>query len=510
MTHGRGKSDSAIVAGKPTNKAGQSVAEPVERRAEAKGNAGQHSTRRAQDRESVSHALDRIRQAARQRKKERFTSLFHHITISLLRLAFFALKRDAMPGVDGLTWQDYEADLECKLEDLHARVRRGAYRALPSRRRYIPKPDGRQRPLAVAALEDKIVQRATIAVLNAIYEEDFLGFSYGFRPRRGQHDALDALAVGLTSKKVNYVLDADIRSFFDAVDQTWLVRFLENRISDPRIIRLIQKWLKAGILEDGVVTVSERGTGQGSVASPLLANVYLHYVFDLWAERWRRREAQGDMIIVRYADDIVVGFEREADARRFWEAMRERLQEFSLTLHPEKTRLIEFGRHAAAERKQRGLGKPETFNFLGFTFLCGKSRRGNFLLKRKTRRDRMVAKLKEVKGELRRRMHQPIPVQGTWLRQVVTGFFGYHAVPTNFPALAAFRRHVTGLWRRTLRRRSQKDGSTWGRIEKLANDFLPKPRILHPWPSKRFAVKHPRWEPYAGNPPVRICAGGAQ
>jgi len=510
MMHGRGKSDCAIVAVKPTNKAGRPAAEPGERRAEAKGNADQQSTRRAQDRESVSKALDRIRQAARQRKKERFTSLFHHISIELLRTAFFALQRNAAPGVDGLTWQDYEADLERKLNDLHARVHRGAYRALPSRRQYIPKPDGRQRPLAVAALEDKIVQRATIAVLNAIYEEDFLGFSYGFRPKRGQHDALDALIVGITSKKVNYVLDADIRSFFDTVDQTWLVRFVEHRISDPHIIRLIQKWLKAGILEDGVKTVSDMGTGQGSVVSPLLANIYLHYVFDLWAERWRRREAQGDVIIVRYADDIIVGFEHEMDARHFWEAMRKRLQEFSLTLHPEKTRLLEFGRHAAVKRKQRGLGKPETFNFLGFTFICGKSRRGTFLVKRKTRRDRMKEKLKEVKGELRRRMHQPISEQGIWLRQVVTGFFGYHAVPTNFRALGAFRLHIAHLWRRVLRRRSQKDRSTWDRIDKLADEWLPQPRILHPWPSVRFAVKHPRWEPYAGNPPVRIYAGGTQ
>ena len=504
MTHGRGKSDSVIVAAKPTNKAGQPGAELVERRAGTKGNAEQQSTRRAQDRESVSQALSRVRQAARQRRKEKFTALFHHLSIPMLRTAFFALKREAAPGVDGLTWQDYEADLDRRIEDLHSRVHRGAYRAQPSRRRYIPKADGRQRPLAVAALEDKIVQRATVAVLNAIYEEAFLGFSYGFRPKRSQHDALDALIVGITSTKVNYILDADIRSFFDEVSQQWLERFLSHRVGDPRIIRLIQKWLKAGVLEDGDVTIRDKGTGQGSVASPLLANVYLHYVFDLWAERWRRREATGDMVIVRYADDIVVGFEHEADARRFWDAMRERLQEFSLSLHPEKTRLIEFGRRAAAERKQRGLGKPETFNFLGFTLICGKSRRGNFLIKRKTRRDRMTAKLKEVKEELRQRMHQPIPEQGTWLRQVVTGFFAYHAVPTNFRALGAFRLHITRLWRRVLRRRSQKDGATWKRIEKLADAFLPKPRILHPWPSDRFAVKHPRWEPYAGNPHVRI------
>ena len=319
MMHGREKSDPAIVARKPTNKAGRPAAEPVERRAGTKGNADQQSTRRAQDRASVSQALGRIRQVARHRKKERFTTLLHHLSPALLRLAFHELKRNAAPGVDGLTWRDYEADLDRNLADLHDRVHRGAYRARPSRRRYIPKPDGRQRPLAVAALEDKIVQRAVVAVLNAIYEQDFLGFSYGFRPGRGQHDALDALDVGINSTTVNWILDADIAGFFDAVDQTWLVRFLEHRIGDPRIIRLIRKWLRAGVLEDGALKVSDRGTGQGSVASPLLANVYLHYVFDLWAERWRRREATGDMIIVSYADDIVVGFEHEADARRFLE-----------------------------------------------------------------------------------------------------------------------------------------------------------------------------------------------
>jgi RNA-directed DNA polymerase len=394
--------------------------------------------------------------------------------------------------VDGLTWQDYEADLDRRIEDLHARVQRGAYRALPSRRRYIPKPDGRQRPLAVAALEDKIVQRAMVAVLNAIYEEDFLGFSYGFRPRRGPHDALDALYVGITRTRVNHILDADIRSFFDEVSQEWLIKFLNHRIGDQRIIGLVQKWLRAGVLEDGTVTVSDQGTGQGSVASPLLANIYLHYVFDLWAERWRRREATGVMIMVRYADDIVVGFEHETDARRFWDAMCERLQEFSLSLHPEKTRLIEFGRFAMVTRGRRGLGKPETFNFLGFTFICGRNSRGKFLLCRRTRRDRMRAKLQEIKEELRRRLHQPIPQQGDWLRQVVGGFFAYHAVPTIGRALQAFREHVKTLWYRTLKRRGQRDKTTWDRMKKLAEEWLPKPRTLHPWPSERFAVKHPR------------------
>ena len=520
MMHGHEKSDSVIVAVKPANKAERSaaeqsaaeptVAELVEPRAETKGNAGQQSTCRAQSRVSVSQALERIRKVAKERKKEKFTALFHHISIDLLEEAFFELKEDAAPGVDRLTWKDYEAELERNLEDLHDRVQRGAYRALPSRRVYIPKPDGRQRPLAVAALEDKIVQRAMVALLNAIYEEEFLGVSYGFRPGRGTHDALDALCVGIHSKKVSFILDADIRSFFDEINQKWLIRFLEHRIGDRRIIRLIQKWLKAGVMEDGVVTVSDRGTGQGSVISPLLANIYLHYVLDLWAVRWRRREATGDMIFVRYADDFIVGFQYESDARRFLDEMRERLQEFALTLHPEKTRLIEFGRFATERRKRQGLGKPETFNFLGFTFICGKTRAGKFQIKRKTRADRMRAKLKMIKEAMRRRMHQPIPVQGKWLWYVVNGYFNYHAVPTNARALHVFRHRIIDLWRRTLRRRSQKDRMTWARMTQLANDWLPKPIILHPWPSERFAVTHPRWEPYAGKPHVRFCAGGAR
>ena len=492
MMHGHEKSDPEIVAMKPTNNAAAAAAELVERRAGTKGNAGRQSTLRAQDRAGVTQALERIRQAARHNKKERFTTLLHHINPETLRLAFDALKKDAAPGVDGVTWSDYEVDLERKLKVLYDRVHRGAYRPQPSRRVYIPKADGRQRPLAVAAVEDKIVQGAVAMVLSAIYEVDFLGFSYGFRPGRGQHDALDALVVGISSRKVNWILDADIRSFFDMIDQKWMIRFVEHRIGDPRIIRLIQKWMKAGVLEDEELKASERGTGQGSVISPLLANIYLHYAFDLWANRWRQREATGDMIILRYADDTVVGFEHEADARRFLGMMRARLEEFALSLHPEKTRLIEFGRHAAADREQRGLGKPETFNFLGFTFICSKSRKGHFLIQRKTRRDRMMAKLLELKEEMRRRMHWPIPKQGKWLKQVVSGFFNYHAVPTNSRTLAAFRHHVTIIWGRTLRRRSQKDRTTWDRVAQLAEEWLPRPRILHPWPSVRFAVRHPR------------------
>ena len=366
MMHGLEKSDPSIVAAKPTNKAGKPAAEPVEPREGAKGNTHQQRTRRAQDRESVSQVLARVRKAARSRKTERFTSLLHHLDPAMLRAAFFALRRDAAVGVDGLTWRDYEVDLDRRIDDLHRRVQRGAYRAQPARRRFIPKPDGRQRPLAIAALEDKIVQRATVAVLNGIYEEDFLGFSYGFRPGRGQHDALDALCVGISGTKVNHILDADIRSFFDDVSQEWLCRFLQHRIADPRMLRLIQKWLKAGILNDGKVEVSDRGTPQGAVISPLLANVYLHYAFDMWADRWRRQEATGNVVIVRYADDIVVGFEHETDAVRFREALAARLASFCLTLHPEKTRLIQFGHRAAAARARRGLGKPETFAFLGF------------------------------------------------------------------------------------------------------------------------------------------------
>ena len=497
MMHGLEKSDSAIVATKRANKAGRPAAEPVERRAGTKGNTDRPHTRRTQSRDSVPQGLERVRQAARARKKEKFTALLHHVTVERLEQAFRALKRRAAPGVDGLTWQDYEQDLQGNLQDLHDRVQRGTYRAQPVRRRFIAKPDGNQRPLGITALEDKIVQRAVAMVLNAIYEEDFLGLSYGFRPGRGQHDALDALYAGITATRVNWILDADIRSFFDRIDQTWLIRMLEHRIGDERVIRLVRKWLEAGVLDEEVWSVSETGTPQGAVISPLLANVFLHYVFDLWAVQWRRRQARGAVIVVRYADDIVAGFEHEADARAFWGAMRERLELFELELHEDKTRLLEFGRYAAQRRKRRGLGKPETFTFLGFTHLCGRSRRGAFVLQRKTRADRMRAKLREVKGELRERMHASIPEQGRWLQAVVRGFNAYHAVPMNLRAIAAFRHHVLDLWRRTLRRRGQKHRMTWQRMTHVAATWLPRPRILHPWPDARFAVNHPRWEPSA-------------
>ena len=420
MMHGRQKSDLGVVAPKLANKPGRPGAESVERRPGAKGNRVGLHTHRTQGRAAVSQRLDRVRQAARQRKKERFTSLFHYVNTDLLRESFFWLQRRAAAGVDGVTWQDYEHDLEVRLIELQDRLHRGAYRALPSRRQYIAKPDGTQRPLGIAALEDKIVQRAVVEVLNAVYEADFLGFSYGFRPGRRQHDALDALAVGITRTNVNYIVDADIEKFFDRISHDWLMRFLEHRIGDPRILRLIRKWLKAGVMEDGAVIQAETGTPQGAVISPLLANVYLHYVFDLWAQRWRHRHAHGNMIVIRYADDSVVGFERLDDAERFLSEMRMRMERFGLSVHPHKTRLIEFGRHAARRRTERGLGKPETFNFLGFTHICGRTRRGAFALQRLTRRDRMQVALRRIKEQLHRIRHHAIPNRvrgcGRWCR----------------------------------------------------------------------------------------------
>jgi RNA-directed DNA polymerase len=353
MMHGREKSDSAVVAKKPANKVGKPAAEWVEPRAGTEGNANQNRTRRAQNRASVSQGLDRVRQLARQHKKMRFTTLLHHVTVERLSDAFYALKRKAAPGVDGMTWQSYEAGLESNLRDLHRRVHTGSYRALPVLRRYIPKGDGGLRPLGIAALEDKLVQSVMVDVLNAIYEEDFLGFSYGFRPGRNQHDALDALAAAIQWRPVNWILDADIRSFFDTVNRQWLIRFVKRRVADPRVIRLIGKWLDAGVLDNGRLMSGQAGTPQGSVISPLLANIYLHYVFDLWIERWRRDRARGAVIVSRYADDTVVGFQYEADALPLMKELRQRMEEFDLTLHPEKTRLLEFGRYAAERRRRR-------------------------------------------------------------------------------------------------------------------------------------------------------------
>ena len=440
----------------------------------------------------VSQGLAGVRKAAREGKETKFTALLHHLTVDLLRESFYALKRNASPGVDGVIWQEYETGLEGRLIDLHSRVHRGAYRAKPSRRVYIPKADGRQRPLGVAALEDKIVQHGVVTILNTIYEEDFLGFSYGFRPGRSPHQALDALTYAVLRKKVNYVLDADIRSFFDRIDKSWMIKFMEHRVADRLLLRLIQKWLNAGVLEDGQWSETKMGTPQGAVISPLLANIYLHYAFDLWVEAWRKKYAQGDVIVIRFADDTVLGFQHQAEADRFLQDLRERLGKFGLELHPDKTRRIEFGRYAETNRKGRGEGKPETFDFLGFTHVCGKTRRGAFKVLRQTIGKRMRAKLQEIKQQLRRRMHDPVAQTGKWLQSVVQGYFNYHAVPGNLVRLGVFRERVTRFWRRTLRRRGQRCRMNWARLHQLAERWLPRPRVLHPYPEQRFAATHPR------------------
>jgi group II intron reverse transcriptase/maturase len=434
-------------------------------------------------------ALERIRQAARRDRRQRFTALLHHVyDVEQLRAAYFALKREAAPGIDGETWRHYGEGLEGNLKDLAGRLNRGAYRAKPVRRAYIPKTDGRQRPLGVPALEDKIVQRAVVEVLNAIYETEFLGFSYGFRPGRSPHQALDALAVGIWQKKVNWVLDADIRGFFDTLDHGWLIKFIEHRIGDRRVVRLIQKWLRAGVLEDGKRTRSEMGTVQGGSISPLLANVYLHYVFDLWVQQWRQKRARGDVVVVRFADDFVVGFEHRHEAESFMTELRQRFARFGLELHPDKTRLIEFGRHAAKNREAGGEGKPETFNFLGFTHICGKTSEGRFVVLRQTMRQRWQAKLQQVKIELKRRMHLPVPEVGSYLRSVIRGHVQYYGVPLNTESIRAFRWLVGKLWWRILRRRSQNNRLSWERMERYIDRWFPPARVCHPYPLARFGV----------------------
>ena len=489
-----GGSDGLVVPEKPVNKASPTVAaESVEGRGSTKGNVSQTTTDRTQRRRPVSRGLGGVREAARRDKRMRFTALLHHVTPELLRASFFDLKRQAAPGLDGQTWHAYAERLEERIADLHDRIHRGTYRAQPCKRAWIPKADGRQRPLGLTALEDKIVQQAVKTVLEQVYEEDFLGFSYGFRPGRSCHRALDALWVGLTRKKVNYVLDADIRGFFDALDHGWLLKFLQHRIADRRILRLVRKWLRAGVSEDGQWSDTPVGTPQGSVISPLLANVFLHYVFDLWIEDWRKRHATGDVIVVRYADDFVIGFQHCSDAERCLGELRKRFRQFGLELHPEKTRLIEFGRYAAERRAQRGQGKPETFNFLGFTHICGKTRKGAFTIQRKSIAKKMRAKLQEVKAELAKRLHAKVSETGRWLRSVVQGWFNYHAVPGNFPCLDQFLTEVQQLWRRAVRRRSQRGRRwNWKRLKTLFTRWLPKPKILHPYPNARFAVTHPR------------------
>ncbi len=484
-----GKSDGRVLPAKRPDNAGRPAAEAVEGRRPAEGNTGSSTRPGRSAGPDVPSGLDRVREAARRDKDARFTALLHHVTLERLDAAYRAIRPQAAAGTDGVTWASYGQDLEANLRDLHARVHSGAYRARPSRRVYIPKADGRLRPLGIASLEDKIVQRAVVGVLNAIYEVDFLGFSYGFRPGRKPHDALDALAAGIYKKKVNWILDADIADFFSKLDQAWLMRFLEHRIADERVLRLIRKWLAAGVIEDGNWTETPEGTPQGGSASPLLANVYLHYVLDQWAQWWRKRNALGDMIIVRFADDFVVGFEHQRDARQFLIDLRERFAKFSLELHPGKTRLIEFGRHAARARAARGLGKPETFAFLGFTHISGKGRSGQFWLRRITIAKRMRAKLAAVYDQLRHRRHLPIPEQGQWLASVLRGHLAYYAVPGNSRAVRAFRRQVTRYWLKALRRRSQRHRLNWERMARLARRWLPPAHILHPYPEARFHVR---------------------
>jgi group II intron reverse transcriptase/maturase len=428
--------------------------------------------------------LQLIHQKAKEDKKEKFTALMHHIySIDMLRYAYFELKRNAAPGVDQETWKSYGMELEGNLLNIADELKTGVYKAKPVRRVYIPKTDGKLRPLGVTALEDKIVQRAAVAVMNTIYEADFAEFSYGFRPKRSQHQALDALYIGLSTKKVNFVFDADIRDFFNKIDREWLIKFVEHRIADKRVVRLIQKWLNAGILEEGKIIYNEQGTPQGSGASPLLANVYLHYVYDLWVQQWKEKRARGDVVVVRFADDTVVGFQYESDAKQFQQELVDRLQKFGLELHPEKTRLIEFGRYAAERRKTRKEGKPESFTFLGFTHVCGKRRKsGKFKILRLTIKKKMFAKLKEIKEDLRKRMHLPIREVGQWLKKVVTGHCQYYGVPGNYDAMSDFRHQVGLRWHHALRRRGQKGLVSCERMCELMNKWIPRPRICHDYP----------------------------
>jgi group II intron reverse transcriptase/maturase len=471
------------------NKGVHALAEVGEGRPRPKENTGQTHTLPAQNGQRVSQGLNGVRQAARERKQARFTTLLHHLNVDLLRASYYALQRKAAPGVDGVRWEEYAEGLEDRLTDLHSRIHRGAYRAQPSRRVYIPKADGKQRPLGIASLEDKIVQQAVVTILNQIYEGDFRGFSYGFRPGRDPHQALDALNVGIARRRVNWIVDADIKGFFDHVSHAWLEKFLKHRIADTRVLRLIQKWMKAGVLEEGERLETEQGTPQGSVISTLLANVYLHYVFDLWAEVWREKVATGDMIVVRYADDLVAGFQHRAEAERFLKEFQERLAKFELEVHPDKTRLIAFGREVWRNRKRGGQSKLETFTFLGFTHYCGENSKGYFQVWRETAGKRMRAKLQQIKQELRTRMHAPVEATGTWLKRVVLGYYQYHAVPGNLQQLGRFRWRLARLWRYVLRRRSQKSRVTWNMIGPIVDRWIPAPRTLHPYPNIRFDAR---------------------
>lgn len=488
-----GKSDEPIV---PTTSANKGRADQPAESGEGSGsterNAGRTASPRTQSRSKCEpRGLNGVREVARKDNKLKFSALLHHVDEDRLTRAFFSLKKRSAAGVDGVSWSDYEQDVEANIANLHGRIHRGSYRARPSRRVWIPKPDGRKRPLGIAAVEDKIVQHAVTQVLQAIYEEDFLGFSYGFRPGRNQHQALDALSVAVTTKKVNWILDADVKGFFDSMDHSWLIKFLEHRIGDPRVLRLVRKWLRAGIIEEGARSGTTVGTPQGSVISPLLSNVYLHYVFDLWIEWWRKHCCQRDVIVVRYADDFVIGFESQDEARACLEELRARFAKFGLKLNEDKTRLIEFGRFASERRSDRGDGPPETFDFLGFTHICGQTRKsGRFAVRRHSVAKRMRATLKAIKEQLMRRRHRPLGATARWLRGVVQGWLNYHAVPGNNRRIGRFVDEVIRLWLLALRRRSQRGRCwTWERIGRLARRHLPRPRILHPYPDKRFRAR---------------------
>jgi len=505
MNEGR-ESYSAIVPAKRSNEGQGGPKEIVEGRTLTEENMERPNSNRTLSRDSGSSGLDRVRQAARRDKQLKFTALLHHIHIDLLRRSYYKLKKDAAPGVDGVMWREYEEGLEDRLIDLHGRIHRRAYRAKPSLRKWIPKDDGtKQRPLGIAALEDKIVQAAAVEVLNQIWEEDFVEFSYGFRTGRSQHDALDALTTGIVVRKVNFILDLDIRSFFDRVRHDHLERFIRERIGDDRLVHLILKWVKAGVMEDGKWFETKEGTPQGAVISPVLANLYLHYVLDEWVKTWRKKAAWGDVIAVRYADDAVLGFQHRKEAERFLADLRERLQQFGLELHPDKTRLIEFGRYAAERRAKRGEGKPETFNFLGFTHICGKNHEtGNFMVYRKTIGKRMAAKLKDLKQKLRKKLHAPMVDTVEWLKSVVRGYFQYHALPRNEQRMKAFRHEVLRMWWWQLRRRSQRTRWGWNNFMEKLGHQLPKVEALHPYPEVRFALNHPDiWELIRGKNRVR-------
>jgi RNA-directed DNA polymerase len=481
------KSDAPVVPEKLPNKG--KPAEVVEERGAAEGKAREEPARRTQSRERASKGLEGLREAARRDRRARFTALLHHVTPQLLEQSFHALSKEAAAGVDGVTWREYETQVAERLPELHRQIHVGAYRTQPSRRVHIPKPDGSLRPLGIAALEDKIVQQAVRTVLEAIYEVDFKGFSYGFRPGRAAHDALDALWVGIEQRQVRWIVDADISAFFDTIDHEWMMKFLAHRIGDRRILRLLHKWLQAGhIGEDGRRIPSERGTPQGAVISPLLANIYLHYVFDLWAHQWRTQR-RGDVILVRYADDFVIGLSSQEEAQAMLQALHERFERFGLKLHPQKTRVIQFGRYAAVDRRQAGLRKPETFDFLGFTHCCGINRLGRFKIVRLTARKRIRATLGKLHEELQRRRHHNVADVGRWLRKVLLGYYQYHAVPDNMRRLARLRQVVLRLWLGQLRRRSQRHRMPWPRMNRLARQFLPVPHRLHPYPPQRFEAR---------------------